>query len=137
PPAPDRKTEKLLSLAITSWLLGSGSAETDPETAVRLWRAREMVLAYLREKDVHERHKVLAGYLGDTGRTARLDEIAQMIPNLPPPEAAKKAGTDPVEVKVDGRFGRTTYHLQLPPEYHPGRHYPVLIALHHAGEKPS
>jgi dienelactone hydrolase len=28
------------------------------------------------------------------------------------------------------------YLLQLPPEYHPGRAYPVLIVLHEAGERP-
>src|SRR5262249_14418566 len=65
PPAGDRKPEKLLSLAITSWLLGNGSAETDPETAARLWRAREMVLAYLREQDLSERHRMVTGYLAD------------------------------------------------------------------------
>jgi pimeloyl-ACP methyl ester carboxylesterase len=34
-----------------------------------------------------------------------------------------------------GRVG-PSFQLQLPPEYHPGRNYPVLIALHEAGEKP-
>jgi hypothetical protein len=28
-----------------------------------------------------------------------------------------------------------TYQLQLPPEYHPGRNYPVLLVLRHVGEK--
>jgi hypothetical protein len=28
------------------------------------------------------------------------------------------------------------YHLQVPPEYHPGRQYPVMIVLHELGERP-
>ncbi len=55
----DTTPEQLLSLAVTGWLLGSASAETSAETAVRLWRGREMILAYLRSDDGGERQQIL------------------------------------------------------------------------------
>ena len=40
----DQGPEALLSLAVTGWLLGNNSAEKKLDTALRLWRARELVL---------------------------------------------------------------------------------------------
>ncbi len=38
---PHLQPYELLSLAVTSWVMGSASAETKPEAARRVWRARE------------------------------------------------------------------------------------------------
>ncbi len=62
--------------------------------------------------------------------------MAQVIASLPPPNPPEKINAAAVEMKapaVDVGKG-TTYTLRLPPEYHPGRAYPVLIALHGADE---
>ena len=62
---------------------------------------------------------------------------ATHFPAFVPDEA--RAGGRPVTVKLQSdvpwrqRRG-TDYWVQLPPEYQPGRLYPVLVALHHAGE---
>src|SRR5205823_3759612 len=40
----EQTPEQLLSLAVTGWLLGNVSAEAKVESAVRLWRARQLLL---------------------------------------------------------------------------------------------
>jgi len=127
----DTSPEQLLSLAVSGWLLGSASAETNPETAVRLWRGREMILAYLRADDSGERQKILRPHLhGSRKETASMDELIQIIRTLPPIEAEK---TLPEKV-IEGKAGGATYQLQLPPEYRHSRPYPLLIVLHQASE---
>lgn len=125
---PSAGPRELLSLAVSGWLLGAASAETKSETAARLWRGRQAILAYQKAEDLPTRQQLLT-YLE---REVRLspEEAAQMIGFLPPPEPFDRVTTVPLIMKM----GHRTYHLQLPPEYHPGRAYPVLIALHHAGE---
>jgi dienelactone hydrolase len=42
-----------------------------------------------------------------------------------------------LQVQLPGdRFKGPTYYVQLPPEYHLGRSYPVLLVLHQGGERP-
>jgi pimeloyl-ACP methyl ester carboxylesterase len=128
---------ELMSLAITGWLQGNNSAETSIEMAHRLWRARLLVLEYLRTVGVEGRQRLLADYQSDKGLA--FDELSQMIAYLPPPEPEAKLSAVPMELKtalVGGRKGlETTYHVQLPPDYHHGRPYPVLLLLHHESDK--
>jgi predicted esterase len=127
----DITPEQLLSLAVSGWLLGSASAETNPETAVRLWRGREMILTYLRSDDSAEHQKLLRAHQNGTRKeAASMDELIQIIRSLPPIEAEK---TLPEKV-IEGKAGSATYQLQLPPEYRHSRTYPLLIVLHQAGE---
>lgn len=127
---------ELLSLAATGWLLGSPSAETKPERALQLWAARDLILAYQKENSATARQKLLADYQARKD-VVGLDEIMQLIPTLPPVEPAEGIDTKPVEVRVSGGKGdpAVNYVLQLPPEYHQGRSYPVLIVLHNGNEK--
>jgi dienelactone hydrolase len=181
---PDHKPEQLAALAITGWLLGAGSAEAKVETAVRLWRARQLILEY---QNTHrpDARKPLAEALQKSGLA--FDELAQVIRYAPPPEpwpvfAARwpavagcwlqgfgvaagqwpralaalpfaevhlpdRAGQGTLTIKMNTsglpsslaqgrRRGGIPYWLQLPPEYHHGRSWPLLIALHQAGESP-
>ncbi len=129
---PDLRPEELVSLAVTGWLQGSPSAETRPEAAVRLWKARQMVLAYQRATDLGERQRLVKEFEQEQTSRVGIDEVMQLIPFLPPFEAATDLAPKPVALTV----GEVTYHAQLPPEYRHGRHYPVLIALPDTGEKP-
>ncbi len=123
--------EQLLSLAVSGWLLGSASAETSSETALRLWRGREMVLTYLRSDDEGQRQALVRAHLrGSNRESASLDELIQIIRQLPPMEPEPKPDDKVVERKADG----ATYLLQLPAEYRHSRPYPILIVLHQAGE---
>ncbi len=133
--------EELLALAVSGWLMGNDAAEGKVDWALALWEARAFVLKFLRTGEEGDRRQLLEFY--GKRPTIPLDELAQMIRFLPPanPEETDKGGrkgTDNVlEFKADLRDGLgrgTTYHVQLPPEYHPYRAYPVLFVLSAAGE---
>jgi pimeloyl-ACP methyl ester carboxylesterase len=126
--------DQLVSLAVSGWLVGTGAAETNAATALRFWRARQMVLSYLRATEV-ERPRILAAYQKEARYEASMEEILQIIPQLPPAEPLEKPTTEVIKLQVPAGRQRITYHLQLPPEYRPTRSYPVLIVLHQGGEK--
>jgi hypothetical protein len=124
----------LASLAITGWLLGGPSAEAKPETALKLWRTRELILKYLRAEDAAVREKLLADYNKRRTEFAGLDEICQLIPQLPP--EAPQVDTRSVEIELQAGDSRRAplYLIKVPPEYSHNRLYPVLIALPPSGE---
>jgi pimeloyl-ACP methyl ester carboxylesterase len=64
-----------------------------------------------------------------------VDEVAQLVPNLPPVAPARDISPAPTTRTIGN--GRISYQIQLPPEYSHNRPYPVLIVLHHSGEKAS
>ena len=132
---PDLKPEELLSLAVTGWLQGSPSAESRPDVAIRLWRARQLVLAYQRTADAGERQRLLKDFEQEQSNRVGIDEVMQLVPFLPPAEAATDLTAKPAEVKLGAGRDAVTYTVQLPPEYRHGRSYPVLLALPDAGEK--
>ncbi len=127
---------ELLSLAITGWMLGNPSAEAKPETAVRLWRARQFAMKYL-GSDARARPALLESYLRDRDNTATVDEFTQFIPRLPPPAPEAPSGDDPMEMKVGAGRNAVSYLVQLPPEPRIGRNWPVLMVFHEAGESPA
>ena len=107
--------EKLLSLAITGWVLGSPSAEAVPEVAINLWKTRQMVIEYLQENGRPERQKILTDYQRAGNPSVTLDEVAQLIDHLPPVTPAKDQPGATVERKVGQGRNAVTYHLRLPP----------------------
>jgi predicted esterase len=132
---PDLTPPELMSLAVTGWLLGGASAEAKPDVALRLWRTRQMVRAYLKAEEVNKRTDLLSSFQRELG-AQRLDEVLHILQTLPPADAEKNVDTvNPIEQQFGGAAG-PTYLVQLPPEYRHGRSYPVLVALHEAGEKP-
>src|SRR5262249_13819128 len=131
------KTDALLALAVSGWLLGSPSAEARPDAAVSLWQTRTMVQDYLRETTSGARQAILAAYLKKTSPQVDLDEVAQLIDHLPPTLPAQDTSTKTQECQAGTGRSRVTYHLKLPPEYTHNRQYPVLVLLHREGEKPT
>jgi hypothetical protein len=130
---PKQSPEALMSLAVSGWLMGNDLAETDVPTALALWQARGFVLDYLKAPD----RKRLAAF--SRKLPVPLDELAQMIRSLPPanPEPManiqKKGFGIDAPIKASRDDAKTTpYFLQLPPEYHHQRTYPVLLVLHSA-----
>jgi len=156
--APFNKPEQLLTLAISAWLLGPGGAVKTPEWGIDFWNTRVMALAYLKEEIGNKRTALLKAWLAttrkrdpDETRNAVIvaQELAQIIGNLPPidPENPAKIRGIPVPVAkvgvpdvvkvttgltADGPQNNLNYFLRLPPEYHHGRSYPLIIALNHA-----
>lgn len=135
--SPSLNPDELLSLAVSGWLLGSPSAESQPLTALALWKTRQMLLEVLQEEDAASRHKIVADYLANVTPRIDLDEIAQVIDSLPPVEPAQNVSTQTMEYKAGQRREQATYHLKLPPEYSHHRPYPVLLLLHDIGQRPA
>ncbi len=127
--------EKLLSLAVSGWVLGSPSAEAVPEVAINLWKTRQMVIEYLQENNPAERKKILAAHQAAIHPSVDLDEIAQLVDNLPPVTPAKVLPAQTVARTVGAGRNGVNYQLRLPPEYSHARQYPVLIVLSNNGEK--
>jgi predicted esterase len=160
--------EQLLALAITSWLLGSNTAEAKIESADRLWKTRRFLLRYLETPEQSARLQMLRSFESQGGTP--VDEVAAVIKLLPPPlpynglmspgnpwilgqlpfpETALWNVVATVFLKMPAtHFAMRTslpgnnrivvnYLVQPPPEYAPGRFYPVLIALHENGLGPT
>jgi hypothetical protein len=130
---------ELVSLAVSGWLLGNNSSEANVSVARRLWETRRFVLEYQKTHNQVMRQQFLANYQNQKGSAVPFDELAQLIRFLPPPEAeADLGGGAPLELKTklpEGRGGRQSYVVQLPPEYVHSRAYPVLFVLHQADQK--
>jgi hypothetical protein len=136
---PANGPNQLMSLAVSGWLLGKEGAEAKPETAHRLWKSRKFLLEYLKADDPHDCELLLKAYQAVTSDALPIDELSQIIAFLPPPRAEKPDATEPLSLRTNlpgGRRKGIAYLVQLPPEYHVGRHYPVLFVLHQVGEQP-
>ena len=136
----------LLAYAVSGWVRGKNGADADVPGAVKAWAARELVLDYLRLPVANDRKARLDAFVKAHGKLPAADDLAQLVTLLPPAypadvtdrrwrpvPAAEAAGvsgviranTGPVPDAGNG----VEYVLRLPPEYHPGRAYPVVIAL--------
>ncbi|HEV3383572.1 MAG TPA: PHB depolymerase family esterase, partial [Gemmata sp.] len=140
---PTKKADALLATVISGWAMGQNGANPNPEQALKIWAARELVLAYQRTEDLNTRNKFL--HRIEDEKPVGIDELAQIISLLPPAEPENllfRSGT-PAGAKNGvntGFYKRETsataehpkklpYYVKLPPEYHHGRAYPVLIVL--------
>lgn len=132
--------EDLQALAITGWVMGRQSAEAKADAAERLWASRSMALNYLRTPEPSARRRLLEDY--EKTKPLGTDEMIQLVGLLPPVEPAAVPPNSDVgsfqERKTDnpGQTRQIQYALQLPPEYHPTRAYPVLIVLNSLQETP-
>jgi hypothetical protein len=123
-----------LALAITGWLSGPNGAEKDPESAAKLARGREFLQKFLTTDDPGQRDSMVAHYLQK--EPLRVDEITQLIEELPPPRA------EPITKPILDLVTQTTgawpegvkYRLYLPPEYHHHRAYPLLFLIPNLGQ---
>jgi hypothetical protein len=147
---PKQRPDALLATAVSGWAKGKNGATPNPDSAWRLWSARDLVLAYQRAETMNDRTAVLGRYKKNI--TLPPDELAQMVSLLPPADAEnllERTGTQvPLgTIQETGIYRRTTlpvlshpngidYLVKLPPEYHHGRAYPVLIVLPHPGLNP-
>ncbi len=139
------KPQEALALAVTGWLMGKNGAKNEVPYAAKVWETRAMVTAYLNERGYNDRSAVLRKYQ-QTGTALGPDEIAQIVSLLPPIDAenlSKRRGK-PIDRKESGApdtfritSGQTAldsegvnYYLRLPREYHHGRAYPVVVAIH-------
>lgn len=141
---------QLLATAISGWAKGKNGATPQPAAALRIWAARRAILAYQRGGSINERRDVLLALRKENA--TGLDELAQIISLLPPAEPEDLLFRSGIRVKADngvpeGVYRRRSapysqhpagidYLVKLPPEYHHGRAYPVLIVLTYPGLDP-
>ena len=147
---PTKKPEELLAAAVSGWARGKNGATSDPDAAWKLWATREAVLAYQRGETLNDRTAVLGRYKKNISLDT--DEIAQLISLLPPADPEDLANRTGKQIPLgnvneSGIYRRKTlpvpghatgieYLVKLPPEYHHGRAYPVLIVLPSPGASP-
>lgn len=135
--------DQKVALALSGWLLGSGSGTENTAVATSLGKVRDLVRDYLAssrkaDRDVMlERLKELEG--SSPAYLAKI--VAHMKPPLSPPQPEEDKPGIPglLEMKVPGigENGDFTYLIQLPPEYDPYRRYPCVVSLHAAGTTPN
>lgn len=148
--AATKTPEQLLAVAVSGWARGKNGATADPDAAWKLWSVREAVLAYQRAETLNDRTAVLGRYKKNI--TLGTDEIAQIITLLPPADPEDLDNRTGKQIALgnvadSGIYRRKTlpapghatgieYLVKLPPEYHHGRAYPVLIVLPSPGASP-
>lgn len=136
---PGQQADEKVSLAITGWLMGSGSGKQNFSTAVSLLSVRDLVLEYLTASNAIERGEILRKLESMQG--ASVKNISQIAANLTPygdNEQLEKRGPGYYRITVpsltDGK--EYEYLVQLPPEYNPYRRYPCIVSLCGQGSTP-
>lgn len=151
---PQRPAEEKLALALSGWVLGPAYAVDDLDLSIRLWKARELILEFLREPTASVRPRILTQLEQLEGIGP--ERIARLVPLLPPIRegtdvlpgqvrtisvpadgsprepavklVAAKGKESPMPDKSPARYG-----VLLPMEYHPDHAYPLIVALRSAG----
>jgi Esterase PHB depolymerase len=139
--------DAILAAAVSGWARGKNAATPNVAAALRMWTARELVLEYQSKETMGDRTALMNRFKRTPGLDT--DELAQIISILPPAEPEdldNRAGqlVPMGKLKNSGVYRRTTravpgfpqgldYLVRLPPEYHHGRAYPVLVVLTTAG----
>ena len=145
--APTKKPDELIATAISGWAQGRAGATPNVEAALKVWDARDQILAYQRADMPAERAAILRRF--KTGKPLEIPQLAQIISLLPPaePEDLANRTGKPLAVgkgtaggvhrrksaPAPGHAVGIDYLVKLPPEYHHGRAYPVLIVLTNSG----
>jgi pimeloyl-ACP methyl ester carboxylesterase len=132
------------ALALSGYVVGAEAAVTDLEAAASYWKARDLVREYLRSRDPTARTLALeqleALPLPEVPPAQAplrlLDLITRLAQLMPPPlhdDATKLGEATLHRVGDDDNTVPTEYVVLLPPEYHPLRSYPTIVALHGGG----
>jgi len=127
--------QEKLALALSGWVIGSPNAVTDLSEAIELFKSRELVMEYLNpETNGNQRSEILELLGSAEGIDA--ERIAQLLPLLP--SAVETPDVKPghsikVQVSPEGEEPVIAYTVLLPPEYHFGRDYPMIVSLRDAG----
>ncbi|WZO99641.1 PHB depolymerase family esterase [Isosphaeraceae bacterium EP7] len=129
-----------LALAVSGYVLGAEGAVSNLDDASTLWKARDIVRRYLASRPEDDRPAMAAELQalsrpGPDGATLPMDftTVGRIARVLPPPLMDSKESPKAIRthrVRDDASESPTEYTLMLPPEYHPLRSYPLVVALH-------
>lgn len=138
---PDAPDDHRLGLAFSGWVVGGDKAVPDLAAAEALWKARAATQVYLSGRPDEDRNAPLST-LNDLTWTEGPDQIprkveletltriARLLPPIRPSERQTPGKPLTIRVADDGNAVPTEYSVLLPPEYHPVRVYPAVLALH-------
>lgn len=143
PPEGDASTaEARFARALSGWIGGADLVTSDLAAAGVLRDARLALQKYLSSSDAAERSSLL-GEIKGLQLPAQGDQpargfdpamLAAIARHAPPPlrsSAEEAHGTiRRLRARDDSNPEPTDYAVILPPEYHPQRNYPTLVALH-------
>jgi pimeloyl-ACP methyl ester carboxylesterase len=137
-----KASDVLFALAMSGYVVGADAAVEDLEAAASFWAMRDQVRLYLSSRDAPVREGLLAsleavGLPADASTPVavkRLDVVTRLVQRMVPPlhedESLKRSGPVIHRVRDDENAEPTEYVVSLPPEYHPLRSYPAIVALH-------
>ena len=137
-----KSAEMQFALAMSGYVVGSDAAVEDLDLASTLWSMRDLVRNYLKSREPAVREETLAkletaSIPPDTAGSAAIKKmdvvtrlIQRMVPALDDDRDRKAAGPVLHRVGDDANAEPTEYLVSLPPEYHPLRSYPAIVALH-------
>lgn len=134
----DVPAEELISLALSGWILGNDNAVPTLSDTLALWKCRFQIQEYLGTADKRRRAEILQE-LGEI-QSLNSETLAQLLVNLPQlveTTGARGGATLLLETKVPGDTRILKYAVSLPPEYQPGRMYPVVFELGPKGRSPA
>ena len=124
---PGQTAEEVLALAVSGWLQGKLSAEPDVKMALKLAKGREFLIEYMTAENSLKRANLLGAFVREN--ELPIDVMGRLVKMIPPvaPHDPKLLTTKMQTIQLDSGG---SYLLQLPPDYHHQRAYPVLILLH-------
>lgn len=128
-----------VALALSGWILGTGSGLDNFAVVKSLLRVRGLVCEYLNDASPPRRQQILAQLRGEEGAQPEL--LAKLLATMKPPQptpsprAEDPPGLFRLSVPRDSG-GTTDYVVQVPPEYDPNRKYPCILALPGRGDPP-
>ncbi len=125
---PGQTAEEVLALAVSGWLQGKQAAEPDVKMALKLAKGREFLIEYLTAENSLKRSNLLSTFMRDN--ELPIDVMGRLIRMIPPVAPHNQLGTKMQALQIANPVGAGgSYHVQLPPDYHHQRAYPVLILL--------
>jgi pimeloyl-ACP methyl ester carboxylesterase len=147
---PGSSDESKFALAMSGFVVGNESAVPDLTVADLLWQARDLVREYLLSAGAGDREALVAkldaldwpaeGEVSEGYK--KLDLVTRMVQLMAPPASGQGQVQPPAsdksiihKVVEEQNDEPTEYAIRLPPEYHPLRSYPAIVALH-SGKTP-
>jgi len=126
--------EQKLALAYSAWVVGPSLADTDVDTAINYWDARDTVREYLLSNNTIQQSELIAR-LKSTESIG--PDVVEAIVRLMPPlhETPFEAVGYPQSLQTNDTEPQP-YEVILPVGYNPQGKYPVIIALAADGVDP-
>jgi pimeloyl-ACP methyl ester carboxylesterase len=144
--SPGTTEQNQFALAMSGFVAGNDAASPDLKAAEVLWQARDLVRDYLAGIEASGREGLVAKlealeWSGDgdgAPGSRKLELVTRMVQLMPPPLMDPSVAVEKTVLhKLEDEQNEvpTEYAVILPPEYHPLRSYPAIVALH-SGQGP-